>query len=323
MTLFAYGLANQGGSISELSGDIQTVSNIETNNSWLIYEAWANIPITSIKSSLLVGLYDLNSEFDVINTGGLFLNSSHGIGPDFSSSGITGPSIFPITSLAARLKINLISGITLKAAILDAVPSDSKNITGTRVRIRESEGSLMIGEISWYQQQDAGQSTDRGVNEASPFRVVAGLWRYSEQRMGWDGDLELDAGFYVIAEARIYSEKLNADQGLSLFGRFGVGNDEINQFANYVGAGFVYSGLFAGRDVDQFGVAFSLPMNGDPYLENTGQFFADEFITEISYLWQISGAFSLQFDIQYIANPNQAVKLNDAIVVGLRSSIAF
>ena len=115
---FAYGLANHGGSISELTGDIQSVSNIEAENSWRLYEVWANVPIKTLNGSLLVGLYDLNSEFDVINTGGLFLNSSHGIGPDFSSSGVTGPSIFPYTSLAVRFKVNFMQGFTSKEPYL-------------------------------------------------------------------------------------------------------------------------------------------------------------------------------------------------------------
>jgi len=99
---FAYGLANQGGSISELAGDFQMLSNIEAENSWRIFETWANIPIQPVKSSILVGLYDLNSEFDRINAGLLFMNSSHRIGPDLSFSGITGPSLFPLSSLGLR-----------------------------------------------------------------------------------------------------------------------------------------------------------------------------------------------------------------------------
>lgn len=73
--------------------------------------------------------------------------------------------------------------------------------------------------------------------------------------------------------------------------------------------------------MDQFGIAASLPMNGDPYLQSTGLDFADEFIAEFTYLWQITDAFSLQLDAQYIANPNQDIDLDDAILIGLRTSI--
>lgn len=322
-TFFVYGLANQGGSISELAGDVQTLSNIEAQNSWRIYEAWANIPINPIKSSLLIGLFDLNSEFDVINTGQLFINSSHGIGPDLSFSGITGPSIFPFISLAARLKINLIPGITLKGAIFDAVPSDPIDTRGTKVRIRESEGSLMIGEISWYQRPEMGQAIDRGVNKDSPYRVVLGIWKYSEERIGWNGELQLDAGIYAIAEGRVFSEIQDGNQGLSVFGRFGAVNAEISQFKNYYGTGFTYIGLFPGRDEDQFGFAASLPIKGDPFIESKGEDYPDELIGELTYLWKINKNLSLQFDAQYIANPNQAINLDDAIIVGIRTAIGF
>lgn len=322
-TFFAYGLANQGGSISELAGDFQAISNIEAENSWRIFEAWANIPVQPIKSSILVGLYDLNSEFDEINTGLLFMNSSHGIGPDLSFSGVTGPSIFPLSSLGIRFKTNLIPGITIKGAVLDAVPSDPTNTTGTKVRLRESEGVLMIGEVSWYKRPEAGQSIDRGVNEDSPFRVAIGLWQYSEEREGWNGEMELDAGLYAIAEARVFSEKGGTEQGLSIFGRFGAVNEDINRFSQYIGTGLTYTGLLPGRDQDQFGIAASLPMNSDPFLDENRLDLANELITEVTYLWIVTESFSLQLDAQYIANPNQAEDLEDALVVGIRTSIGF
>ena len=39
-------------------------------------------------------MYDLNSEFYRVESGGLFLNSSFGIGPEFARSGAGGPSPF-------------------------------------------------------------------------------------------------------------------------------------------------------------------------------------------------------------------------------------
>jgi len=85
-------------------GDFQTVSNVQAETLPHLYEAWAEATLTP---SLVAkaGLVDLNSEFDVQETGGLFLNSAHGIGPDFSQSGLNGPSIltrFACPAPAAR-----------------------------------------------------------------------------------------------------------------------------------------------------------------------------------------------------------------------------
>ena len=51
-TFYIYGLGNQGRSISELTGDIQGVSNIEAENSWRFYEAWVQKVFPSINSSV-------------------------------------------------------------------------------------------------------------------------------------------------------------------------------------------------------------------------------------------------------------------------------
>ena len=85
VTLFAYGLYNNGTSFSpRLPGDVQTVSNIETGvRAARLYEAWIDGRVSQ-RASLRFGLYDLNSEFDTTEAGSLSIVSSHGIGPDFS-----------------------------------------------------------------------------------------------------------------------------------------------------------------------------------------------------------------------------------------------
>lgn len=316
-SFFFYGLGNQGNSLSEMIGDVQTASNIDTENSWRLYEAWIHRNIPSINSSLLVGLYDLNSEFDVINTGGLFLNSSHGIGPDFSSSGITGPSIFPLTSLSARLKINPIKGISLKFAVLDGVPSNPENTIGTSILLKEDEGVLLITEISFTKFGDQGtQLLKRGVNENTPFRVVLGGWKYSKEREGWLGEMESDHGIYATGE-------LSFESGLSFFGRAGATNRDINRYNYYIGTGLNYSGMIKNRKDDIVGLAFSLPINSDDFVfveeRNGNDFSKNERTVELTYLWTLSDHISIQFDTQYIQNPNQASDIKDAFIVGFRS----
>ena len=102
--IFFYGLYNNGAPFSEtILGDVQVVSNIETGVQALrLYEAWANVGI-SRRSELLFGLFDLNSEFDALESSALFLGSAHGIGTDISQAGLNGPSIFPVTALTLRL----------------------------------------------------------------------------------------------------------------------------------------------------------------------------------------------------------------------------
>jgi porin len=105
-TFFVHGLYNNGGTFSdELVGDLQIVSNIEAEEAWRIFELWYEMGGDTW--SVRTGLYDLNSEFDVNETGSLFLHSSHGTGADLGQTGENGPSIFPVSSLALRGEVRL------------------------------------------------------------------------------------------------------------------------------------------------------------------------------------------------------------------------
>lgn len=321
LSFYFYGLGNQGNSISEIVGDVQIISNIDAENSWRLYEAWMLKSVPKIKSSFLVGLYDLNSEFDVINTGGLFLNSSHGIGPDFSSSGINGPSIFPLTSIAARFKLQPLSFLSLKIVVVDAVPSDPGNINGTSVYLRKNEGALLVSELTFTNGEEHPISRlKRETNQVSPFRLVLGGWKYTKEREGWLGDLESDHGVYAIVEFAFQN-------GLSLFARAGATNRDINRFNYYLGSGLNYSGLLKTRQDDVLGLAFSLPINSDDFIlaeeRNGNNFSKNESTIELTYLWIIYEHVSFQFDTQYINNPNQAPEIDNAYVVGVRSVFSF
>ena len=94
-TIAVAALYNNRATFSDKVGDLQTISNIDTDGAARLYEAWIERRFTL--ASFKLGLMDLNAEFDANETGSLFINSSHGIGPDFSQIGETGPSIFPIT----------------------------------------------------------------------------------------------------------------------------------------------------------------------------------------------------------------------------------
>ena len=53
--------------------------------------------------SWLVGRDDLTTEFYRVQSAGMFINSSFGIGPEFAHSGVAGPSLFPTTALGTRV----------------------------------------------------------------------------------------------------------------------------------------------------------------------------------------------------------------------------
>lgn len=117
-----YGLYNNGVSISDFAGDTHALSNIETGvRAVRLYEAWIDQKLSD-NASVRVGLYDLNSEFDALDSSAFFIGSAHGIGTDFAQSGENGPSIFPWTSLAARVEVRPKEGWAIRVAVLDGCP---------------------------------------------------------------------------------------------------------------------------------------------------------------------------------------------------------
>lgn len=338
-TFYIYGLGNQGGSISSLAGDVQGISNIEAENSWRIFEFWVQKKFLLANSSLLVGLYDINSEFNVLNSSLLFLNSSHGLDPTIALSGRLGPSTFPYTSMAARLKINVHKGWVVQGAVLDGVPSDPGNTKGTKIFFRESDGIFGIAEIGYHSfgAQDLQMRTRTARLQSiltpgieSNNKAAVGGWIYSEERISQTGaGTNLEYGFYVIGEYELIKRdpELKGPNDLRIFGRLGYSNPNVTIAESYVGAGFTVSGLFPGRSNDQTGLAFASIMAGNEYINHTftngsrPQKFETNF--ELTHQFVLNDYFRLQPNIQYILNPGFNAALDNALIIGTRMSIGF
>lgn len=321
-TFFAYVLANTDDTLSEdIVGDAQVVSNIDAIGAVRLFEFWYEQALWDERFSIKTGLYNLNSEFDANETGSLFINSSHGIGADFSQAGENGPSIFPVTSLALRTRLALTQTLSLQAVVLDGVPGDPDDPRRTAIILSKSEGALIAVEADYLD--------DRGT------KLALGFWHFTAR---FDDVLATDSagdpvqrsgnqGVYVLAERVLYREPESPEQGLAVFGRFGIADDDVNQFDRYLGVGGVYTGLVPGRDEDRLGLAVAIADNGDPFEE--AQRLAGESVdsreinVELTYRLQVTPWLALQPDIQYVADPGAAGGLGDAWVFGLRFEASY
>ena len=339
-TFYIYGIGNQGGSITELVQDLQGTSNIEAENSWRIFEAWAQQKFFLANSSILAGLYDINSEFNVLNSSLLFLNSSHGLDPTIALSGKLGPSTFPYTSLAARFKINPYRGLVLQGALLDGVPSNPENTRGTKVFFREEDGIFMIGEINYH--GDSGRNLQirnrvarlesilaPGVETDNKFAV--GGWYYSKQRAvyGNSANTENEYGVYAMAEYEILKDAGNKSRSTSVFTRLGWSNPDVRQVTGFVGGGIVMEGLLAARPNDKTGIAVAHTSLSSDYIDYTknqdGVPIREDAETnfELTHLIFINEYTQLQANFQYILNPGAEPTLDNAFVTGMRIMIGF
>ncbi len=337
-TFYVYGIGNQGGSISGLAGDLQGISNIEAENSWRIFEIWVQKKFFLANSSILLGLYDINSEFNVLNSSLLFLNSSHGLDPTIALSGVLGPSTFPYTSLAARLKINPFSGLYMQAAVLDGVPSDPGNTRGTKIYLRERDGVFVIGEIGFQSLRDNSLQMRNRVTRLQNMldpgvvgnnKIAIGGWFYSNEKSTWEvtGFKEQEFGFYALGEYEIFSNTSTSPRSLRTFFRAGAVNPDINMLNGFLGGGFVFDGLIPGRPGDQTGLAVAHAMASPEYRSVTylNSYKPEKAETNIEFTHQfaLNDYVQVQGNAQYVLNPGLDATLDDAVVVGARLVIGF
>jgi porin len=322
-TIYAHGIYNNGESLSsDLVGDVQFVSNIDTGGveAARLFEAWVEQRFAADRASIKLGVQEINIDFDNTQSGALFINSSHGIGPEISLTGTLGPSTFPFTGLAARVDYAFDENWLVRAAIFDGVPGNPDRLKRTTLKLRDGEGALLIGEVNYIDDRT---------------KIAAGYWRYTArfedilatalaedtvERGGNDG-------FYMIAERKLAGAGAIGEPGLTGWLRLGFADETFNAVSRYLGGGIVWTGPFGGRPEDQAGIAFADIAFGEPF-RRASALAGDpetrhELMIEATYRAPITPWLALQPDLQYVVNPGGNTALRDALVAGLRVEVGF
>ncbi len=310
-TLFLYGVYNNGKALSgDLVGDAQALSSIETGvEAARLLEAWIDQRFLDDRASIRVGLYDLNSEFDVIDTADLFLHAAQTTTFALAQSGEAGPSIFPVTSLAARAEFRLTDALLLRTAVLDGVPGDPDHPKRTAVKLGDGDGALLVSELEYG---------------AGSMRAAAGYWRYTARFE----DLETgrlrrgNDGIYALVEGRVYEDPDDPRRGLALYAHGGWASAGVNPFKYSLAAGAVYTGILPARPEDDLGLSVAWVESGGPY-KRADDALKREVAFELTYRARINDMIAIQPDIQYVINPGVAPDVKDAFVIGLRLDLAW
>lgn len=315
VTLHGHLQYNNGAAFSgRWVGDTQAVSNIEGVDTLRLYELWAEFGFgAQNSSSIRFGFYDLNSEFDSIDSAGLFINSSHGIGPEFAQSGANGPSIFPVTTLALRARGGTGSWYW-QAAALDGAPGDREHPDRSGLFLSSDEGALVVAELG---------------REAGHFRKIAlGAWSYtarfdalaeSDPLTGDPVQARGNRGVYALADAHVWAE---GNRALDAYVRIGVAEARFNSVSTYAGAGVVLTGPIASRAEDQLGLSIASAGAGQDVRRAADMagtpMHSRETTIELTYRAPLTDWLTIQPDLQYVMHPGFDRSLDDALVIGLR-----
>lgn len=305
---------------ADLAGDAEGIDNIEVKTpGGRLYEAWIQQNFMKDRLSFLAGLYDLNSEFYVTDASGLFLRPTFGIGTDMGQSGANGPSIFPVTSVGLRVKVQPSQVLSFQAAVLDGVPGNPNNPRGTYVQFNHGDGALIVGEADYL----PGGGSPNG-------KMGFGAWEYSGK---FNDFVDVDGagnpvqrrsyGQYVLGQRQVYQEPGREGLGLNIFARFGVANGDVNKFDYAWSAGAVYTGLFTGREKGQLGLGVEGAHTSNKYRKSIGTADASTTAFELTYSDNLTPWLAVQPDVQYIVNPGADPMLKNALVAGARFTAKF
>ena len=291
-----------GHSLSAHVGDIQTVSNIEALTTTRLFESWVEQRFGDDRASFAVraGLMDLNADFDALDTPTLFINSSHGIGPDISRSGVNGPSIFPVSSLGLRLSWLPSQKWTFRVAAFDGVAGDPDRPKAfVAVRLARRDGALLIAEADYH------------LSDAAT--VAAGAWGYTADQVLASGFApHRDRGFYASIEGPIPGQTI-----WRAWARAGVADGDAQIVRSYLGLGLVGQGVWRSRPDDRIGLAVAHAGIGRPARAAFGLGRAETNF-EASYQYRLRNTLAVQPDVQYILHPEGAPHAANALVLGLR-----
>lgn len=315
----ATGLYNNGGAFSgNAIGDVQGISNIEAVAAARLYEAWAEWQ-PGQHTSWRAGLYDLNSEFDAIETASLFVNPSHGIAPDFSQSGQNGPSIFPVAALAVRWRLRA-GAWQWQMAALEGIPGTAGDLRRSGVKFTPGEGLLLVAE------------TAREVGEGG--RLAVGAWRYTARfdhltevtQEGAPRRLAGGRGGYLLLEGDLPLPAL-ARAGWRGFVRVGTADPRVHATGAYRGAGLVREGGWLGRSGESMGVAFACARSGGAWrqamaLQGTPAT-AEECNVEWTWRLPVTRWLTLQPDLQYVSGVGYDRAAPKALAFGLRFELTW
>jgi len=331
----------QGGLPSSFIGDAQGVSNISAPNAVKLYEAWMQRNFLGNHLSVLAGLYNLNSEFYTLQSAGLFLNGSFGIGPEFSQSGVEGPSVFPDTAVGVRVAFKPRDGVVIRTAVLDGVPVDRPN--GSRGVFEAGDGALIVGEVAFTDRPDertrpvnARLRIGRQANLGSyDEKVAIGAWYYTAafndlsetQPDGQPVRHRGSAGFYVLGDKALYRDPDHSSRKLTGFVQVGLGDYKVDRFGAYLGTGLTATGVLASRAEDELGLAVAYARNGSHYMSAQRAsglpVSSAETAIELTYLMPINSWLALQPDLQYVVRPNTNPAIPNAWALQMRVEVSF
>jgi porin len=332
LTIHANAFYIYGNSLSQkYVGDFSITSNIATYDTLRLDELWIQKALWDKKITIKVGNMAVDTEYFQSASASLFINATFGAFT-FIANNVPDAPVYPLASPGVRIQLLPDPRFYVLAGVygLDNTSDLTRNNqNGIRFSLNGSSGMLIMSEAGYLLNQ--GQN-DKGLQGS--YRVGSWVDTGNFQTFPSQGDSAngsgnpqnagTDYGIYGVVDQQIYS---HGAQIISVFTRAGGAPTNTNFVDAYVDGGFNFTGFIPGRDNDVAGLGVARSHVSQDYSElqvdqgNSPS--TAETAIEATYKVQLSPWWSIQPDVQYIITPSGVEGSHNALVLGLRTNVAF
>ena len=295
-------------------------------------ELWLEQAFWRKRASIRLGLLAADAEFFISSNGSLFLNGTFGAFT-FVGANLPDAPVFPVAVPGVRFAVQPVSFFSFQAGIYggDSGGSQDQNNHGTNFNLRSRDGALIFSEVAYYLNQSPGNRGLQGTYKLGSF-VHTGSTDFptfdSQTRdalgLGPIRNRSTNYGVYGVIDQDILK---SGGRVISSFLRIGGAPSDANFVDFYIDGGFNFTGFVPGRIRDVAGVGIAHSSISDDYsrsqrgLGERGS--SAETVFEATYKINFAPWWSVQPDLQYVFNPSGVHGSHDALVLGLRTSVAF
>jgi len=333
LTIHANALYLYGPGLSpKYVGDFSNTSNIQGYNTIRLQELWLQKWFWEKRVSIKVGNIAMDTEFFQSASSSLFINGTFGTF-DLIANNISNAPVYPVASPGVRIQFLPTSKYYVMAGVfgmdLNSSPA-TDNHYGTHFAMNGNSGMLVMSEAGFLLNQSPNDRGLQGTYRIGSFVETANWnnWGSQAQSALGTGSLQSSGtnyGVYGVVDQQIY---VKDDSAISLFVRAGEAPSNVNFVDAYIDGGFNFTGFIPGRGNDVAGLAMahahvSGNFSDSQVLQSGPPIYTEETVLEATYKIQVSPWWTVQPDFQYVMNPSGAQGSPNAVVLGIRSSVAF
>lgn len=323
-------LHNHGGKINaDYTGSMFGVSNIEVPvPTHRVFQAWMQKNWNNDRLSLLVGLYPIDSEFQVLDSAALFLQPPYGPTSELSQS--RGPSIFNNSAFGVRFKWTSEDGsFYVQSAVLDGMPGDPDHPKGTHIKFGDGDGTMQIAEFGVRSANTT--AADNGPGGGGN-KYALGYWRYTSKV---DDLVDVNSsgnplrrrshGIYALVDQSLWRGAKESE--LRGFLRVSATDGHSTAIQNTISTGVTLAAPFANRPLDTVGVAYTRAKTGARYraAQRSGGVLATPFESawELTYHFKATPQLAVHPAVQNFRYPGADQAVASATLLGVRLELNF